>query len=78
MPKQSIYFTLSEMNNRTVKEVKKGIDKLHGVISVSVNSEEKKVAVDFDNTGTNGEEIKNRIEGLGYNATTIKQEEHVM
>jgi copper chaperone CopZ len=66
------------MNNRTVKEVKKGIDKLHGVISVSVNSEEKKVAVDFDNTGTNGEEIKNRIEGLGYNATTIKQEEHVM
>lgn len=77
MPKQSIYFTLSEMNNRTVKEVKKEIDKLHGVISVSVNSE-KKVAVDFDNTGTNGEEIKNRIEGLGYNATTIKQEEHVM
>jgi copper chaperone CopZ len=79
LSKQSVYFNVHEMTQASdSKKIKKGIDMLHGVISVSINYDTKNVAVDFDSTGTNGEEIKNEIEKLGYIPEFIKQEDHIM
>ena len=79
LAKESIYFELSEMNNRQdPKAIKKGVDTLQGIISVSVNSTSKKVAVDFDSTGTNGEEITQKIKELGFELQIIDKQKHIM
>ena len=77
--KQSIYFKVDEMTQASdSKKIKKGIDLIRGVISVSINYDTKNVAVDYDSTGTNGEEINNEIRKLGYIPQIIKHEDHIM
>ena len=52
MSKVSIYFTLGNVDGKhDVKDIKKTLDTLPGVESVSVNAETGSVAVDYDTTG---------------------------
>jgi copper chaperone CopZ len=79
MSKETVTFELPQMSqSHDPKELKKGIDTLHGIISVSVNAKSKKVAVDFDNTSTNSEEITNRIRELGFSPQLLERQEHIM
>ncbi len=48
------------------KRVKEALDAIRGVISVSVNLDEGKVAVDYDTTGVNEGLIKKTIVEAGY------------
>ena len=79
MAKESIYFELPDMGiSQDTKVLKRAINSLHGVISVSVNSHDKKVAVDFDSTGTNGEKITDKIKELGFTPHITDIQEHIM
>lgn len=79
MPKESVYYIIPEMSqSHDPKEIKKGISRIDGVISVSVNPKDQKVAVDFDNSGTDDDEITEQIKALGYSPKMISQQEHIM
>ncbi len=79
MSKQSAYFRIPELSeSHDPKDLKKSIDGIRGVISVSVNSSTNKVAVDYDSTGTSCHGIKERIEKAGYSAQLIANEDHTM
>ena len=79
MSKASVYFTVKDINGKhATKELKRVLDQLHGVISVSVNENAESVAVDFDTTGVEQERIKTEIVKLGYDITDIKFENHIM
>jgi len=76
--KVSAYFEISNLNGKHgVKEIKKEIDKIKGVISVSVN-EIGRVAVDYDSTGTTNERLESDISKLGYEIHSQKNEKHIM
>ena len=56
MAKESAYFTVGGISGKhDVKEIKRGLDTLPGVLSVSVGG--GRVAVDFDTTGTRRDRI---------------------
>lgn len=79
MSKASVYFDLDHLHGtRDAAEVKKQIDKIPGVISVSVNKNSDRVAVDFDTTGTSPNRIREQLGELGFGIVSEKFEEHVM
>ena len=67
MSKVSAYFTVNAVDGKgDVKELKRALDTLPGVKSVSINAKTDKVAVDFDTTGVKRDRIQKKIESLGY------------
>lgn len=67
MSKESVYFTLSDVDGKhDVKEIKKVLDMLPGVSSVSVNERTNHVAIDFDNTGVQSDRIQKQLEKSGF------------
>lgn len=67
MPKESISFTLRKVDGKhDVKQIKKTLDALPGVLSVSVNAVSGHVAVDFDTTGVESTQIQEQLEKNGY------------
>lgn len=66
MPHLSTYFTLEEAAGaHGVKRLKEGLDTLPGVTSVSL-SDRGCVAVDYDSTGVRQEQIRRKVQELGY------------
>ena len=48
MPRESAYMIVERVNGKhDLKEIKRGLDRLHGVTSVSVNPSHNLVAVDY-------------------------------
>lgn len=79
MSKASIYFTVSQVNGKhDSKEIKRELDTLPGVISVSVNDSTEQIAVDFDTTGVQDDRIQRYLEKLGYQVVSSKLENHIM
>lgn len=79
MSKASIYFTVDNVNGKhDVKELKRELDTFPGVISVSVNDKTESIAVDFDTTGVQQEQLQKRIEKLGYGIVDTRFENHIM
>ncbi|RPF42338.1 heavy-metal-associated domain-containing protein [Hydrogenoanaerobacterium saccharovorans] len=79
MSKESAYFSLNDVRGkRDVAELKRELDAFPGVISVSVNANENELAVDYDNTGVNQEQLANRLIKLGYEIRADKTEKHIM
>ncbi len=79
MSKASIYFTVDNVNGKhDVKELKRELDTFPGVISVSVNDKTESIAVDFDTTGVQQEQLQKRIEKLGYGIIDTRFENHIM
>jgi len=79
MSKASVYFYVKDIKGaHGVKELKRELDTLRGVISVSVNDNTDNIAVDFDTTGVNKEQLKTEIEKMGYNITQMQFENHIM
>ena len=79
MSKASIYFSVTNSVGRhEMKELKRELDALHGVLSVSVNNRTKDIAVDYDTSGVNQEQIRTQLEILGYDITQTHFENHIM
>ena len=79
MSKQSAYFRVPDLSgDHGSKDIKKTVDGIHGVISVSVNASTNKVAVDYDSTGTSCDLIKSTIEEAGYTAQLIANQDNAM
>ena len=65
MAKESAYFTVGGISGKhDVKEIKRGLDTLPGVLSVSVGG--GRVAVDFDTTGVQSSRIERQLAEMGY------------
>lgn len=77
MASASIYFTLEQIDGKhDVKRIKKTLDELPGVASVSVNTETDSVAVDYDTTGVLSDRIQKQLEKAGYTVTQVNLESH--
>lgn len=77
MASASIYFTLDQIDGKhDVKRIKKTLDELSGVTSVSVNTETDSVAVDYDTTGVLIDRIQKQLERAGYTVTQVNLESH--
>jgi copper chaperone CopZ len=79
MSKQSAYFRVPDLSqSHDPKELKKAVDSIRGVISVSVNASTNKVSVDYDSTGTTCDAIKSTIEKSGFEAQLLKNQDLTM
>lgn len=78
MAKGSAYFIVNDIGKRDIKSIKSDLDKLGGVISVSMNTAKNSVAVDFDTTGIRKNQLFDRLEKLGYDVSESKYETHIM
>lgn len=77
MSKESAYFQIDDLTGKhDTKELKRELDALHGVLSVSVNAEKNTLAVDYDNTGVTCDRLEKRLEQLGYQVESRKTENH--
>ena len=66
MAKESACFTVGGISGKhDVKEIKRGLDTLPGVLSVSVSGDGR-VAVDFDTTGVQSSRIERQLAEMGY------------
>lgn len=67
MSHASAYFNLEKVDGKhNVKVLQQDLNTLPGVMSVSVNSQSGKLAVDYDTTGVTHAQIQRKIEGLGF------------
>lgn len=67
MPNESAYFIVEDtIGKHNLKEIKQKLDTLHGVSSVSVNSEHHLVCVDYDSSGASYDRIENCLNRMGY------------
>lgn len=79
MSKESAYFIIENLSGKHgLKEIKRELDALRGVISVSVNTENHRIAVDFDNSGVSHGQIEKNLNKLGYQITNDNGQEHTM
>lgn len=79
MAKASVYFILDHIHDKhDGKAIKRELDALPGVLSVSVNDHSKRVAVDFDTTGVQSGRIETLLEQMGYQILDSKTESHIM
>ncbi len=77
--KASAYFTVDKLGGKHgTKELKRELDTLHGVMSVSVSEKTGSIAVDYDTSGENCERIQKKIKDLGYAVTSVKLDGHMM
>ena len=79
MSKASAYFTLGNAaGTHDVKEIKRELDTLPGVFSVSMSDSSNQVAVDFDTTGIQSDRIQKQLEKMGYEILDSKLDHHIM
>lgn len=79
MSKSSAYFKVNNLDEKhDVKKLKRELDGLSGVISVSVSDKSGCVAVDYDTTGVNQEQLSAKIQKLGYDIAQSQQDPHIM
>ena len=79
MSKASVYFTLGDSyNKQDAKAIKRELDALPGVRSVSVSDSVNRVAVDFDTSGVRSERIQKRLEAMGYQVLSYGTDNHIM
>lgn len=67
MPQESAYFIIENVDDKNdLKDVKRGLDQMHGVHSVSVSLDSHLVAIDYDSSGVSYDLIENRLNKMGY------------
>lgn len=67
MSNESAYFIVQSVRGKHgISEIKKELDTLHGVSSVSVNADKRLVAVDYDSSGTSYDEIEHKLNEIGF------------
>lgn|GEM_PF-776127 len=67
MSKESAYFIAKSVNSKQDSaSIKKQLDKLHGVMSVNVDTLNDLISVDYDSAGLSYDKIENCLNRLGY------------
>ena len=67
MSQESAYFIATSVNGKQdVKAIKRRLDALHGVHSVSVEPRHNLVCVDYDSSGVSYDNIENCLNKMGY------------
>lgn len=79
MSKASIYFDLEHPGNpNNCKQIKRRLDSVPGVLSVSISKEHDTVAVDYDTTGTGADKLRRELQNCGCAVRSEHIENHVM
>lgn len=79
MSKAGFYCTVNNVNGEhDSKEIKRELGAIAGVVSVSVNDDAEKIAVDFDTTGVQSNQILKQLKKLGYQVVDSNLEDHIM
>lgn len=79
MSKASFYCYVNNADNKHDSgKIKRELDLIPGVTSVSVGDSAKTIAVDFDTSGVQRDQIKRKIEKMGYAVVDFKLENHIM
>lgn len=79
MSKASVSFTLEYGADRHGStQIKRALDSIPGILSVSVGRDGGRVAVDYDTTGTGAEKIRELLEKQGFRVAGENTEEHIM
>lgn len=79
LSKASLYCTVDHVNGKhDSKELKHALGIIPGVLSVSVNDSTEKIAIDFDTTGVQSDQILKQLGKLGYQVVDSKLEDHIM
>lgn len=79
MSKSSAYFKVNNLDEKhDVKKLKRELDGFSGVFSVSASDKSGCVAVDYDTTGVSQEQLRAKIEKLGYNIARSQQDPSTM
>lgn len=79
MSKQSAYFRVPDLaGGHDSKQIKAALDRISGVISVSVSTGAHKVAVDYDSSGTSCDAIQRELDRTGYPAQLLETQDHTM
>jgi copper chaperone CopZ len=79
MAKASAYFTVKNMDDKhDVKKLKRELDTLDGILSVTISEGKDSIAVDFDTTGARQERIRSKIEKLGYDVLNVRVDRPMM
>lgn len=79
MSKASVYFTLGDLKDKhDEKAIKRELDTLPGVRSVSVSDSSNRVAVDFDTTGVQPDRIRKKLETMGYQILNSEMDDPMM
>ncbi|MGM9607531.1 MAG: heavy-metal-associated domain-containing protein [Oscillospiraceae bacterium] len=79
MAKASAYFDLGDLPDKhDEKAIKRELDALPGVLSVSVSDSSGRVAVDYDTTGVQAGRIEKQLEKLGYQIVDSQADDHTM
>ena len=74
MTKAKACFTVGGISGKhDVKEIKRELDTLPGVLSVTV-SNDSRVSVDFDTTGVQTDHIEEQLTDMGYQVVNTKTE----
>lgn len=67
MANESAYITVESINGKhDMKEIKRVLDSITGVTSVSVNPEKNQLAVDYESASASYDEIENCLNKMGY------------
>lgn len=79
MSKASVTFKAQDISGKhDVAEIKRELDTIPGVHSVSVNAQTNRLAVDYDTTGTDAARLEHKLRELGYAVTCEGVENHRM
>lgn len=79
MSEASIYFTLDNLEDKhDTKAIKRELDTLPGVRSVSISDSSNRIAVDFDTTGVQPDRIRKQLEKMGYQVTDFKADNRIL
>lgn len=67
MSNESAYILVNSIHGmHDVGNIKRELDTLHGVSSVTVCEKEGLVAVDYDSSGTSYDQIEHKLNEIGY------------
>ncbi|MGN0979747.1 MAG: heavy-metal-associated domain-containing protein [Candidatus Avoscillospira sp.] len=78
MSQASAYFTLGDLDDQhDQKKIKRELDTLPGVRSVSISDSSGRVAVDFDTTAVQPDQIRKLLEKMGYQITEFKTDDGI-
>lgn len=75
MPHSSVYFSVRDLGNEhRSKAVKRELDALPGVTSVSVSQSDRCIAVDYDPAGVDRDRLYRRLTELGFKVDRVRDQ----
>ncbi len=79
MSKASVYFSLGVGHQKSeIGHIRRALQQIPGVNSVSFSRNDGRLAVDYDNHGADVDRIESKMKEMGYTAKAEQQVTHTM